>query len=96
MVKKAKTKRITHRVATGDSLLRAYNRTAKRFADDPCMVSCMVDAGFIITPRDKRGEPAKGFQVFVKMCRYDEALLRSEPTSGGLLQNKRGASLTGG
>lgn len=99
MVKKAKPikqKRITYRVATGDSLLRAYGKAAKRFAEDPALCSTTIAAGFIIVPKDKRGEPAKGFQIFVKMCRYDESLLRRDSMTGGLLENDRGARLTGG
>jgi hypothetical protein len=82
--KPIKPKRIRYTTATGNSLLRAYAKAAKVFTTDHAVCSTEQDAGFIIVPKSL-GEPATGFQVFVKICRYDEALLRRDPLSGGLL-----------
>lgn len=70
--------------ATGDAVLRAYNRAAKKFDKDPDLVGTHESAGFIIPDGQKRGK-RKGFQVFVRMVRYDEEKLKADPMSGGLL-----------
>lgn len=87
----AKPKRIRYTVATGNSLLRAYSRAFKNFTDDTKfggipLIASETSAGFIITP-GKRGEPKEGFQVFVRVCRYNESLLNRDTMSGGLLIN---------
>jgi hypothetical protein len=90
-----KTKRIRYTPATDVTLARAYLRAARVYEKDPAVCSTEQDAGFLIIPGD-RGAPKKGFQVFVKVCRYDESLLRKRPMSGGLLVNDRGVSISGG
>lgn len=74
--------------ATGDAVLRAYNRAAKRIMkDDDTMCAVSTDAGFII-PDGQKGKPKEGYQVFVKIARYSEKLLKARPCTGGLLENK--------
>ena len=70
--------------ATGNAVLRAYNRAAKKFEKDPAIVSTHESAGFIIPDGQKRGK-RKGFQVFVRVVRFDESMLKRKPESGGLL-----------
>jgi hypothetical protein len=75
-MRKQKTRKYPH--ASGNALLRAYNKAAK-FADGT--TAREVSAGFIM-PADHEGE---GFQVFVKVCRFSERLLGTRPETGGLL-----------
>lgn len=70
--------------ATGNAVLRAYNRAAKRFDKEPSLTATSQSAGFVIPDGQKRGK-RKGFQVIVRMVRYDEELLKKKPESGGLL-----------
>lgn len=72
-----------HLEATGDRVLRAYAKAAKRIQKDDCTKSS-TSAGFIIPVGQPRG-PKKGYQVFVTIVKYDEALLNDKPDSGGLL-----------
>ena len=90
----AKNKRSRYRAATDLTLARAFLRAARLFEKEPCLLATEHDAGFILHPY-VRGEPRTGVQVFVKVSRFDESLLRSEPMSGGLGVNRRGAKLTG-
>jgi len=85
-----KTKRIRYTPATDVTLARAYLRAARVFEKDPSVCSTEQDAGFVITDR----KPTKGFQVLVKVCRYDESLLARDPMSGGLPVNERQPRLT--
>lgn len=71
------------KTATGNALLRAYSKAAKNLTSDEAMSASAVSAGFIIPNGQKRGK-RKGFQVFVKVCRYNEELLEKKPMSGGL------------
>lgn len=72
-----------HLAATGDRVLRAYAKVAKRIQEDDCTKSS-TSAGFIIPVDQPRG-PKKGYQVFITLVKYDEALLKEKPESGGLL-----------
>lgn len=70
------------KTATGNSLLRAYNRSAKRIKDAD-LTSAATSAGFIIPDGQKRGQ-REGFQVFVKLIRYSDKKLKKNFESGGL------------
>jgi hypothetical protein len=70
--------------ATGNALLRAYSKAAKNLKRDATITSTETSAGFIIPIDQKRGHRT-GYQVFVKMCRYSEELLKRKPITGGLL-----------
>lgn len=75
-----------HPTATGNSLLRAYNKAAKAVAKDPNLRATVHDAGFII-PVSIRGEFAEGYQVFVKLVKYSEGRLNENPLTGGLAES---------
>ena len=72
------------KTATGNELIWAYSKAVKRITKDEAMTSSETSAGFIIPNGQKRGQRT-GFQVFVKVCRYSEALLKRKPVTGGLL-----------
>lgn len=78
-------------MATGNPVLRAYSRAVKRITKEK-LLSTTQDAGFIADPHNpeawdaKKGK-RKGYQVFVKLVKYDEELLAKEPLSGGLVGN---------
>lgn len=69
--------------ATGNSLLRAWDQAVKKIDDDKDVMSIEVDAGFIIPAGQKKGDSI-GVQVFVKVVRYSDRLLKMKPESGGL------------
>ena len=71
------------KVATGESVLRAFARAVFSLAKDEDMTSRTVSAGFIIPPNQPRGKKV-GVQVFVKACAYSDERLRRDPKSGGL------------
>jgi hypothetical protein len=75
-------------VATGNKVLRAYNQAIKKLTADDALWATEVSAGFIIPPGQKRGH-RKGYQVFLKVCRYDDELVATKPLTGGLLTNNR-------
>lgn len=84
MSKSTKSKpRLRLEVATGNAVLKAYSRAVKRIQEDGVR-SASTSAGFIIPPR-KRGEPKKGWQVFVSMEAWSELALEDVPESGGLV-----------
>ena len=84
MSKSTKTKpRLRLEVATGNAVLRAYNRAARRIQEDGIWVAS-TSAGFII-PKRKRGEPKRGWQVFVSIEAWSQAALEEVPESGGLV-----------
>lgn len=70
------------KTATGNSVIRAYNRSAKRIKDSS-LTSAATSAGFIIPDGQKRGE-REGWQVFVKVIRFSEKKLKRNFESGGL------------
>lgn len=78
-----------NRIRPADALNIAEVESLRRLHDDPAMTAASTDAGFV---RVKHADDGKGgmghtetFQVFVKVCRYDEDLLAADPDSGGLL-----------
>jgi hypothetical protein len=77
---------IRYRAVSAATLQGALAKANKTMKADAACGSASVDAGFIIPAGQPRGVPKKGFQVFVKVCRYDEALLASDPDSGGLVE----------
>lgn len=84
MSKSTKSKpRLRLEVATGNAVLKAYSRAAKRIQEEGIR-STSISAGFII-PASKRGEPKKGWQVFVSMEAWSELALEDVPESGGLV-----------
>ncbi len=69
-----------------DSLVRAYSKAAKKLRSDQAMTASAVSAGFIFPLGQKRGK-RKGYQVFVKVSRYDDEVRKANPLSGGLLEH---------
>jgi len=67
--------------ATGNAVLRAYNRAAKVVASEK-LLATRQSAGFIMPATMPNGE---GYQVFVQLVRFSEAKLKKTPISGGLL-----------
>lgn len=80
MTKQKNHKNMT--IATGNAVLRAFNKCAKRICDEG-LTSTTTSAGFIIPAGQKRGHKS-GWQVFVKMIRYSDAKLKRNRNSGGL------------
>lgn len=72
------------KLPTENSLSRAFKRAFNNLNNDDRMTASASSAGFIIPDGQKRGKRT-GFQVFVKVCRYSEELLKSNPETGGLL-----------
>lgn len=68
--------------ATGNAVLRAYNRAARAVANDRSLSKSEHSAGFIKPKGWLKGE---GYQVFVKVVGFSELKLKREPMSGGLL-----------
>lgn len=75
-------------MATGDRVLRAYDRAVARIMSDDDMTACDVSAGFVIPNGQKRGHET-GLQVFVSVCRYSDDLRKADPETGGLLRNAK-------
>ena len=69
--------------ATCESVLKAWAKATKKLTKDKKMLACCASAGLLRHPAKR----STGFQVFVKVSRYDEALLRDQPLTGGLLEN---------
>lgn len=67
------------------NLTHAYRKSAHALTRDPKMTASMTSAGFTIPNGQKRGKKT-GFQVFVKVARYSDELLKEKPLSGGLLE----------
>lgn len=70
---------------TGTDVLKAYNKAVGRLEGKfgHQMSSCAVSAGTIFAPGQKRAE-RRGYQVFVKVIRYSDAMLKFDAKSGGL------------
>ena len=60
-------------------LERAMDEATRRMFLDGDMIAASESAGFLKTIGGQQ------FQVFVKVCRYSDELLASDPDSGGLL-----------
>ena len=84
-------------IATGNSVLRAYNKAAKKIQQRTMSGGDVLEsteaAGLIFPPGQKRGHK-EGYQVFVTVSRYSDALLKEQPDSGGLLVNTNRAKLS--
>ena len=74
-------------MATGNQVLKAYSKAVRNMENQPIAASCAVSAGFIFKPGQKRGM-RMGYQVFVKVCRYSDVLMKEDPLNGGLLCGK--------
>jgi hypothetical protein len=72
------------KTATGNAVIRAYSKAAKRLLADSGLTATSESAGFII-PDGQKCREKTGIQVFVKVCRYSDRLLREQPMTGGLL-----------
>lgn len=70
---------------TTESLIKAYNSAIRGMDRDAGMTAKSVSAGFAIPAGQKRGK-RRGYQVFVKVARFDEELLKSDPVTGGLIE----------
>lgn len=67
---------------TGNALLRTFNRAAGRMAKEERVTATEISAGFI------DADDGRSYQVFVRICRFSDDLLRERPETGGLLCNK--------
>ena len=65
------------------AITKAAQRALGRIKSDPKMTSSASSAGFIIPAGQKAGR-LKGYQVFVKVCRYSDEKLKEDKMSGGL------------
>lgn len=72
------------RTATKESVSRAFAKSLKRILKEDNLIATSADAGFVIPKGQKRGQ-RNGYQVFVKVARYSDQLLKSKPLTGGLL-----------
>lgn len=70
-----------YRVATGNRVLRAYNKAVRNVVQEN-LLACSIDAGFIMPAKWAKGE---GYQVFVRVVRFSEQHLKDDPMTGGLL-----------
>lgn len=70
-------------IATGNAVLRAYNRAVKVAFDDGLLATSQ-SAGFIMPKGWQKGE---GYQVFVRVVRFSEKHLKDDMMTGGLLAN---------
>lgn len=75
-----------YRTVNDGTLRRALNKALKNLEKDEACCATSVDAGFTIPGGQPRGEFKKGYQVFVRVCRYDEMLLDDNPDTGGLVE----------
>ena len=73
-------------------LVRALNRGIKTLSQDWEVTAVEREVGFMIVPhKQKKGCPpphVDKVQVFVKVYRYSDSLLKSRPETGGLLVNE--------
>lgn len=79
---------IKYKEVTEVTLRRAFKRALREMKAQKAALASESDAGFVIDRRNSRpaGETT-GFQVFVRVCRYDEGLLADMPETGGLAEN---------
>ena len=79
---------IKYKEVTETTLRRAFKRALREMKAQKAALASESDAGFVIDRRN--GRPAgktTGFQVFVRVCKYDEGLLVGMPETGGLVEN---------
>jgi hypothetical protein len=72
------------KTATESAVIKAYDKSVKRLRKDHDLAAASTSAGFIIPAGQKPGKRS-GFQVFVRVCRDSDELLKTSPESGGLL-----------
>ncbi len=72
--------------ASGKTVCDALERALKGFKGDPNVIAVARDAGFLIPKGQPRGK-RQGYQIFIKVIRFDEALLKKDKLTGGLLTN---------
>lgn len=79
---------IKYKEVTEVTLRRAFKRALKEIKSQEAALASESDAGFVIVKRNDRpaGETT-GFQVFVRVCKYDEGLLVSMPETGGIVED---------
>lgn len=70
---------------TNKSLERALNRARKHLLSGPSVTTASSDAGIVVGLEKPRGQ-REGYQVFVKVCRFSEKLLKDYPMTGGLTE----------
>lgn len=75
-----------YRTVNDGTLRRALNKALKTLDTAEECSATMADAGFVIPGGQDPDEYKQGYQVFVKVYRYDEELLEDYPESGGLEQ----------
>lgn len=73
-----------YKEATCNNLIKAYSRAVKAMSSDERITEHSESAGYLLNI--EYSNERTGFQVFVTISRFDEALLKSNPTSGGLLK----------
>lgn len=78
-------KRIHSSADIDRDMRKAMLRAARTMKKYPELLATMESAGFLIPPRYLVKTPRAGLQVFVKLVRFDEALLAKHPDTGGLL-----------
>ena len=71
-------------MATNEQVCRAYARALQKLAQYKDLTATEISAGMLFPPKQRR-KHRRGFQVFVKVCRYSDELLADDPNSGGLL-----------
>ncbi len=77
-----------HPPVTEDSILAALKKAGAKMRKDPAITSTEQTAGFILPDGQTPGQ-CEGVQVFVKVYRYSQPLLKAEPLTGGLLANAK-------
>lgn len=79
---------IKYKEVTETTLRRAFKRALKEMKAQEAALASESDAGFVIVRRsDRPAGETTGFQVFVRVCKYDEGLLVGMPETGGLVEN---------
>ena len=71
-----------------DTIRIAWTKAIRKLCKDPQLLAAELDAGFIIPTGQKRGR-RRGYQVFVRVCRWSEEMLRDQHITGGLLHLSR-------
>jgi len=72
---------------TADKVLSTYNKAIRKLRKDPAMIAVEESIGFLDGKTSwLMSGKAKGakMQVFIKVYRYSDDLLKKKPVSGGL------------
>lgn len=67
---------------TSKSIAKGMRKALLALSKDKTLLAHQTSIGFIMD-KEKKGS---GLQVFVKLSKYDEALLKKDHISGGLLE----------